>query len=260
MTVSPITEHDIDDLIIKIKKNENTNSTHVSEFEHIKPYRKVIAEYLAKNSPPYYSWAEEKGYSFLFNDALNATINLTRHLSIVKTRIEASTLPNYDISWEKNLIRERTHWKAKQKKLEELLQEAANLFKSGQCHEDNYPTLTSYKEKEALEYQSVDEILWCGAENLSRWAKIISKSPVEVVFPITRSPLSGFNFNLDNIGKRGGASDPDGALRAFMIREIAEYIPNSMTERYSVIHKLVSHVGIQTNRHYVRSLLMKGKT
>lgn len=62
-------------------------------------------------------------------------------------------------------------------------------------------------------------------------------------------------------GKRGGASNKEGALRGMAIKLIAEQLPmDRLREPYAIVARLVRLAGIECSNQNCRGILLKGKT
>lgn len=264
----------------------------VHGIEDSSAFRWVVTEYLSGNPPPIFESAIQQGAGvtgaahrdaivngFLSGkpppschptqrfSAKSATHALLLKLGELRARIEANNHDIVGVEWDKQWSAIQSEWTEKRSKLAGLLREVADLYESGQCDNDPdpHPHFDRYKEQdEKAGIVSVDEIIWCGAYNFRRWADLVERSPVEVVFPRSRPQPSG--WSVHNIGQRGDA-DPDAALRASVLRAIAEYVPLTMLRNggYRAIADLASFVGIQfpndnTRRQYVASILKQSST
>jgi len=174
------------------------------------------------------------------------------HIAKLHARISFQSSLGEGVSWDRKWKCIHDEHIEKQQRLASCLREAADLFESGQTDAGVYPSLTGYRK--------IDEQAWCGTEQLREWASTVEMSPVEVVFPVVRPVLSGIAVSFDSIGTRGGAANPESALRAMIVRETAFYVPKTTPHRYKTIADLAACIGIDVSRHYVRSLLLKGKT
>lgn len=177
------------------------------------------------------------------------TLGFVRHIAILYLRTNVFAV---GVSWDRKWKRVHDTYKDKQKKLAACLREAADIFDSGQCDPGPYASLTKYQEN--------DSESWCGSARLREWANKVELSPLDVVFPIVRPDLEGLAVPFESIGTRGGASKPDSALRAMIVREIARYVPETIRETPSVVAELAGIIGVIISRQYVRSLLLGGRT
>jgi hypothetical protein len=246
-----------------------TLSTHIEHLSQLSPdeYNQVSTIEAGKLSYPAWpddpqTWLDIEVNSArlnpgrVFDNAQSLTHSLVWHIHRLRLRVVRSLRCSELSGASPELERKRLHkeFSEKKKALIAYLREAADIFDSGQCDPGLYPALTKY-----------DEDRWCGSERLREWARHVEMSPVEVVFPVVR-PRHGLVLPFKNAGKSGRASDPDAALRAMVVREIADRvpdgikIPNSDRQRYSVIAELMRYTGITVTSAYVRSLILRGKT
>lgn len=272
-------DNDIDALIAKLKGYRSFDDPWVRGIEELTSFRKVIAGYLrfaesvrqgqvdatqkwGALDNNVFSEYLRRGYADPEHDA----IVFLHRLSWLGHRIQMA--PYQDISWDRKWNETEAQWENKKLELEQLLRDAADLFDSGQSDPGMFPSLERSRKNGAkmpnyvLERNGIppmDIDYWCGSEYLRAWADIILLTPVDVVFPIARSD-SGLYGPFKNIGTRGGAAKPESALRAVICREIASYVPESIDDRYSAIADLARYLKMDVTAHYVRSLLMKGRT
>jgi len=75
----------------------------------------------------------------------------------------------------------------------------------------------------------------------------------------TRAEMIGYDPN--NASKKGAASNQKSATRGLFIREFDKLVPESVSNRYSVIAELAKLAGHEDiTRHLVRSILKRGHT
>lgn len=230
--------------------------------DHCEPYRAVIERFASGDSPPVFDFPAELGGQFDVEEQVHQTALLAYMLGQFKSRIDAAAAATGDdIQWERRWIKSQAHWKKEQQKLVELLEQAAGLVEMGQCDAGPYASLAGYLSLSEGKYRNVDEVPWCGAANLRRWAEVVQLSPVEVVFPVARPMPTGRLFRPDSVGMRGGAAaDSQGAMRALIIREISHYVPKAMLSNngYSAIAGLAQFIGLtDVSRQLVRELMQQ---
>jgi hypothetical protein len=61
-------------------------------------------------------------------------------------------------------------------------------------------------------------------------------------------------------GTRGGAADADGALRGWLVRQIASMLPGNVSHRYKTVAQLVAFTGVECSQQLARSVLLDGRT
>jgi len=66
--------------------------------------------------------------------------------------------------------------------------------------------------------------------------------------------------SLPPVGKKGRATVLESANRGFAVRLVAQGIPESFPERYSLISDTLTGLGIQCSRQQARSIILKGRT
>ena len=64
----------------------------------------------------------------------------------------------------------------------------------------------------------------------------------------------------ENLGKRGGSSNPGGATRALVVRMIAGHVPSNTRHRYAAISYFAKLAGFDVDNRLTRSILLKGRT
>jgi hypothetical protein len=71
----------------------------------------------------------------------------------------------------------------------------------------------------------------------------------------------GLGFNPENLGRRGAAaSSIQGAWRGWMVKELAERMPQNLKDRDAAIAGLLQFASVAVTRQNVRSILLKGHT
>jgi hypothetical protein len=256
---------EIDSLIREAKRERLTQIAFrtLPDLETLPAFRLVVGRYLGLTPPPVFTLARSLGAKYSRAEAAHSTTLLAWGLLQLRRRIVLAGGGVLTIKWDRHWRSERAKWKEEQAKLVSLLNQAADLFDSGQCDPGPYASFTGYKSLSTPNFSGVDEIDWCGTENLRRWAQLIKMSPVEIVFPKARPNPPDLLFRPDIVGTRGGASDDEGALRAMVVREISKHIPEEMLSQggYQAISALTMHLGLtHVSRQYVASLLKKGRT
>lgn len=236
---------------------------YLAGIESLPAFRDVLAEYLLGHVPTVFEYSASLGYAFTKREAERTAGNLILHLFELRSRWQShQARVHIGVDWDRYWTQTKIDWQAKQVYLVALLREAADLFESGQCDPGLAPSLAKYKVRDESNGQGdVDTVYWCGGGNLRRWAESVERTPVEAVFPLAQQHPSG--WRLGKFGKRGRASDPDSAIRAMIIRSIADYIPNEMltVNGYSVINDLAAFIGIEgVNPRSVRGILLGGRT
>lgn len=231
--------------------------------ESLPAFHDVLSEYLLGHAPNAFNYAAALGHPFSQSEAELAVVNLVLHLFELRMRWNChQARVHIGVDWDRHWTQTKIDWQAKQVRLAELLKEAGDLFVSGQCDSGLAPSLAKYKlQDQSNGLGDVDSVYWCGAENLRRWAESVERTPVEAVFPLAQQHPS--SWRLGKFGKRGRASDPDSAIRAMVIRSIADYIPDKMLRGngYSVICDLAAFIGIEgLTRQNVRGILQGGRT
>ena len=257
-------EKNVKSLIGEAQKSSQTKLmlSSMPGLDSLPAFHSVIAEYVALNAPPAFNFTKKLGYEFTREQAVISVGSFAWNLNGLRLRMAAARA-GVSAEWEKKYINEQKYWKRQQKRMGKLLFEAADLFDSGQSDSGPYASLVKYKELgNPVAQYGVDDVDWCGADNLRRWADVVSMSPIEVVFPVARPYPTGRLFRPGNVGKRGGASNSDGALRAMAVREIAHHIPKSMfkSNGYAVIASLAGFIGVDVTRQYVSSLMKMRQT
>jgi hypothetical protein len=236
---------------------------YLSGIENLPAFRDVLSAYLQGHAPAPFEYAASIGYVFTFQEAARMAAGMIRRLFEMRTRWEFHRLGVYvGVEWDRHWAQTKNDWVEKRARLVELLTEAADLFESGQCDPGIFPSLEKYKDRwQSDGLGDVDSVHWCGGKNLRRWAGVVEMTPDEGVFPLAQHHPPG--WRVGQFGRRGRASDPDSALRAMVIREIAEYIPTEMmaVNGYSTICDLTAFIGIKgISRQNVRAVLLGGRT
>lgn len=237
--------------------------SYLAGIENLPAFRHVLSEYLLGHVPAAFELHASLGYAFNKSEAEGMAFNLILRLFELRMRWESHQARVYiGVDWDRHWTQTKIDWQAKQVRLVELLREAAELFESGQSNPGLTPSLAKYKLQDQSDGQGgVDSVYWCGGENLRRWAGVVEMTPVEAVFPLAQHhPIL---WRPGQFGKRGRASDPDSALRALVIRAIADYIPDEMLKvnGYSAICDLAAFIGIGgITRQHVRAVLLGGRT
>ena len=72
--------------------------------------------------------------------------------------------------------------------------------------------------------------------------------------------IDSLHIETYNLKEKGGAGDRDGALRGFIVRELDTRVPADIDNRYSIIRHLAALAGVEMEKSYPRSLLLRGKT
>lgn len=248
-------DHTIDSLISALIRKQDLN-TLIPDIENFAPFRKVITEYLNKKHPPKFDNLQHKD---AFQAPQNYTTDFYFRLAEIKLRIDGFNSTG-GVSWDKAWKVVQIIWADRKIKLEKLLNEAADLIDSGQLEYKIWPSVNRNNEAETAIPVPAEDISCCDSIELRKFAKIIHRSPLTTVFPAAEPHPSNILFNPENIKSSGGASNPEGAFRGFIVREVAQFVPITMKNRCSVISKLAKFVGLDVDPHYVRSLLKKGKT
>jgi len=95
---------------------------------------------------------------------------------------------------------------------------------------------------------------------LDQIANTISKIPGDKFRQTQNYDL--LDVDPSNIGIRGGNSKKPGRGRtkALLVKELAEIVPKSMENRYSMIARFARFRDSTVDRHYVRATLMRGRT
>lgn len=189
---------------------------------------------------------------YLRQQSESLALTFLNHMGKLLTRITAQSAIGEGVSWDRYWKSIHDEYVIKQQKLASCLRDAADIFEAGQADSGAYPSLMGYRE--------IDETEWCSPEQLRDWANLVKMSPVEVVFPKARPNFPGLAVDFNSIGVRGGAANPESAMRAMLVRETAVYVLRSSKQRYKVISDLVKFLGLSVSPQYVRSLLMKGRT
>lgn len=237
--------------------------SYLPDIENLPAFRHVLSEYLLGHAPAAFEVHASLGYAFSNSEAERTAANLILHLFELRSRWQShQARVHIGVDWDRHWTQTKIDWQAKQVRLAALLREAADLFESGQCDPGLAPSLAKYKVQDESNGQGdVDTVYWCGAENLRRWAESVERTHVEAVFPLAQQHPSC--WRLGKFGKRGRASNPDSAIRAMVIRSIADYIPNEMltVNGYSVINDLAAFIGIEgVTPQNVRGILLGGRT
>lgn len=211
-------------------------------------------------------WRERIAYALLANefDSLLASGELEQperdRLQELKQRNERLVGPDWDRYWHEVAA----EWESKRAKLSNLLREAADLYESGQAGADVFPFPTLENTKRRAKFVGLAAAKYSGwgvAERLRAIRRSIDETPVEVLFPAAYPrPLGWFP---GDVGRRGGAANPEGALRGMVVREIAGRVPGDWQQwgGYSAVARLATFIGLEKcTPQYVRSLLSQGRT
>lgn len=250
---------DIDRLISEI----NSAHCYFPGIEQVPAFRDVLAEYLQGHIPAAFEIPASFGSLSTHEEVLTIASNFIMHLYELRTRVQAHHAGvEFGVAWDRRWTQVKDNWEEKRTRLIHLLNEAADLFESGQCESGLSPSLAKYKLRDQSDGQGdVDSVYWCGEENLRRWAESVKLTPVETVFPRAHHYPRG--WRIEQFGRRGRASDPNSAMRAMVIRAIADYVPDEMINinGYSTISDLATFIGLQgTTRQSVRGILLGGHT
>ena len=242
-----ISESDIDILLHALNEKNIPDINILGSLpgiESLPAFRRVVGEYISTDTPPSLDFA------------ITATVVTLRWLIQLHDRIQEFQLTGDGTKQDRLWTETQSKWRENQVRLVEILHEAAALMDSGR---NTVPMLNRDEPLGKNDWRGdADNVFRCSAEDLWCCAQIINASPVETVFPLARP--RPYSWRLGDLGKRGGASDPYGSLRAMAVRQIAKCLPKSMRSRYSTIAELAMFIGLDVNRQYVRSLLMKGHT
>jgi len=244
-------DYQVDSFIINFKENNRSiDDPRVRGIEKFPAFCRVIAEYLRLGS----------------DEAESKTRILVFRLCNLAFRVQLASSDIHDITWDREWNEIQKNWKEKKGKLAQALRDAADLFDTGQCDSVDHSLFNSQKAGAKISdwvlkrngNSNMDVPIWCGSKHLRAWADVVDLTPVDSVFPIARPP--GLYAPFSDIGTRGGAADPDSALRAIVCREIGNRVPETLRNRYSTIANLAEYIGMSVDPHYVRSLLKKGRT
>ncbi len=255
------------DLLIALAKNDASTALAFQELptlENSSHFRKVVEEFSMGNSPPVFVLARQGGCVFEQRERIHAVGNLAWFL--LQARIRIQMAKNSDFSaWDRHWINVRKQFEEKKKQLEDHLRQAADIMSMGHCESEPYPSLDRYfRRGNPIGSHDVNEVHWCGADNLRRWADVVNYSPVEVVFPKARPLPEGWLFRPDSMAKRGGGTCSEGHMRGFLIRELAQYVPEQMLTRgrggYAAIARLLVIVGMKVSPQQARGVILKGRT
>lgn len=144
---------------------------------------------------------------------------------------------------------ERIHvWAKNKEDLADLLQKAAALIDAGQIKREDI-SLGNYKSFLNPEWNEI-------SSHLKTLSTKVLNTNVESIFPVAIPPPHLFS----DIGTRGRAADPKSAFRATACREVAKLVPEIVPQRYATIANVLTHIQLDINHNYVRSLLKGGRT
>lgn len=253
LTTPKPSEQYVDALIAGAKQRDPQRNGSLDEFKSVPSFREMVAAYRNGHAPPFLSSVQPQ---LMHAIAAQFTATVAEQLCLLKKRVAESR----NIEREESHRKKQAYWKKEQAQLAGLLRDAADLFDSGQCDLGPYDALSLAAIKSSAgrfgdkDGDRVDEVCWCGTDNLRRWATIIERESVEVVFPKARAPRQTYT---DSIGTRGLARDPTkNPVRGMVVREIAKYVPETMHNRTAVIVGLANYIGLQkVNRQYVRNAI-----
>lgn len=231
--------------------------------EASKAFRVIVRAYLEGGIPPFLidqrGWVGLQAAGTAQQRASRYTDGLVCALGTLKERVDSGILAeDY-----RRAKQEFAKWQEKKRTLCNYLDMAADLFDDGQFP-SALPVITnpdgSTVDMEAVWLslslkgcvsgsQRLDEVLWCGSNNLRRWSDNVRRTPIEAVFPLAAESQFLAALDIKNLG--GAKANGNAAIRAAVVRGIEPHIPEAiLTKRGSygrpaAVKGLAAAIGIQ---------------